>query len=429
MKYKKIQKKNYNLHVIETKKYKSVFLKVSFKRKLEKDEISMRNMLVNVLFESSEKYPSKRLMEIESEELYELQYRGSNYASGKYSIMGIDALFLHPKYTEPSMLEESFQFLSDVIFHPNIDKSGFKKTGFDNAYHLIEDYLSSLKENSDNYARIRLLEELEPDTVLSYRSCGYPEDLKRVTKKKLYEYYLDVLKNDIIDIFVIGDVKTKEIEDLISKCFPFEGRSMDSESHFYQAKNTHKTVHFSSEKLDLKQSKLMMGCQITGASDYELRYVLNVYNSILGGSPNSKLFQNVREKNSLCYSISSSSQPLTSILTIRAGINSWEYDRACALILEQLEDMKNGKFEDDDIKDAITAYKSSLKSYEDNPESMISLYAGLEYLGADTIENRIKNIEKVDRDAVIQLAKKIKLDTIFFLEGSEEYEETSPKAF
>ncbi len=424
MKYQKIQKKNYNLHVIETDKYKTVFLKVSFRRELEKDEIAMRNMLINVLFESTEKYHTKRLMEIESEELYELQYRGSNYGSGKYCIMGMDALFLNPKYTESSMLEESFRFLSEVIFHPNIDKTGFKKQGFDNAYHRLEDYLASLKENPDGYARMRLLEEMEPDTVLSYRSCGYPEDLGRITRKKLYEYYLDVIKNDVVDIFVIGEVKTKEVEDLIEKCFPFEERSMEKESHFYNAVNIHENVHFSSEKADLKQSKLMMGCQIIGASDFELRYVLNVYNSILGGSPNSKLFQNVREKNSLCYSISSSSQPLVSILTIRAGINAWEYDRACALILEQLEDIKNGKFEDSVIEDAITAYKSSLKSYEDDPESMISLYAGLEYLGADTIENRIKNIEKVDKNSILELAKKIKLDTIFFLEGSEEYEET-----
>ena len=156
MKYKKIQKKNYNLHVIETNKYKTVFLKVSFKRKLEKEDIALRNMLINVLFESTEKYHTKRLMEIESEELYELQYRGSNYSSGKYNIMGVDALFLNPKYTEESMLEESFQFLNEIIFHPNVDKSGFKKEGFDIAYHELEDYIMSLKENTDNYARIRL---------------------------------------------------------------------------------------------------------------------------------------------------------------------------------------------------------------------------------------------------------------------------------
>lgn len=425
MKYQKIKKKNYNLHVIETNKYKTIFLKVNFKRKVEKNEIVLRNMLINTLFESTEKYHTKRLMEIESEELYELQYRGANYISGTYSIMGADALFLNPKYTEPSMLEESFKFLSEVIFHPNIDKVGFKKQGFENGYHTLEDYLNSLKENPDNYSRIRLLEEIEPDTVLSYRSCGYIEDLVKVTRKKLYEYYLDVIKNDIVDIFVIGEVKTKEIEKLVEKWFPFENRSMKSESHFYHASNIHENVHFCTEEMDLKQSRLLMGCQINDASNFELRYVLNVYNYILGGNPNSKLFLNVREENSLCYSIGSASQPLVSILLIKAGINAWEYDRACALILEQLEDMKNGKFEEEDITNAITAYKSSLKAFEDNPESMISLYAGIEYLDSDTIEDRIKNIEKVDRKAIEALAQKIKLDTIFFLEGSEEYEEKS----
>lgn len=429
MKYQKIKKKNYNLHVIETPKYKTVFLKVSFKRKVEKEKIAMRNMLINVLFESTEKYHTKRLMEIESEELYELQYRGANYISGKYNVMGADIAFLNPKYTEESMLEESFKFLSEVLFHPNIDKTGFKKQGFENSYHLIEDYLNSLKEEPDNYARMRLLEEMEEDTVLSYRSCGYLSDLKKVTRKNLYEYYLDVIQNDIVDIFVIGEVKTKEVEKLIEKYFPFENRAMESESHFYHSSNIHENVHFSTEKMDLKQSKLLMGCQILDASDFELRYVLNVYNYILGGSPSSKLFQNVREKNSLCYSISSASQPLVSILTIRAGINAWEYDRACALILEQLEDIKNGKFEEEEIQNAITTYKSSLKSFEDNPESMISLYAGMEYLGADTVEDRIKNIEKVTKKSVMELAKKIKLDTIFFLEGSEENEEKTPQTF
>ena len=429
MKYQKLEQKNYHLHVIETNRFKTVFVRVNFKRKLKKEEIVFRNMLVNVLFESTQKYPTKRLMEIETEELYELGYRGSNYASGKYSVMSLDTIFLNPKYTEEGMLEESLAFLGEVLFHPNVDQKGFLEEGYQISYHSLEDYLESLKENPDSYAHMRLLEEMEPDTVLSYRGCGYLEDLKKVTRKKLYQYYQKVLKEDMVDIFAIGDIKTKEIEKLIAKYFPFQERSYQVTSHFYQAKKRHEQILFQKEGADLKQSKLLMGCQIKKATDFELRYVLNVFNYILGGSPNSKLFQNVREKHSLCYSISSSSQPLVSILTIKAGINAWEYDRACALILEQLEDMKNGKFEETEIENAITTYKNSLKSYEDNPESMLSLYAGMVYLNADTIEDRIKQIEKVDKESVMQLASKIQLDTIFFLEGKEEYEEEPHEAF
>ena len=423
MKYTKISKENYNLHVIATDKFKTIFMKVNFKRKLKKNEIAMRNMLVNVLFESSEKYPSKRLMEIQTEELYELGYRGSNYASGKYSIMGLDIVFLEPKYTEQGMLEESISFLSEILFHPHIDSGGFDQEGYDISFHGLEDYLASIKENPDSYANMRLLEEMEPNTVLSYRSCGYPEDLKKINRKKLYEYYLKVLAEDTVDIFVIGNVKEAEMESLIAKYFPFTSRKKDTKTHFYHAKTKKNAVTFKQEQADLKQSKLLLGCQIEGATDYELRYVLNSLNYILGGSPNSKLFQNVREKNSLCYSIASSSQPLVSILTIKAGINASQYDRACALILEKLEDLRNGKFEDEEVENAITTYKNSLKSFEDSPESMIALYAGVEYLGADTIEERMKKIEKVDKKQIQALARKIHLDTIFFLEGNDENEE------
>ncbi len=423
MKYQKIAKQNYKLHIIQTDKYKTIFVKINFKHKLLKEEISVRNLLVNVLFESTKKYPTKRLMEIQTEELYELGYRGSNYASGKFSVMGFDCIFLNPKYTEKGMLEQSLSFLSEILFSPNVDEDGFCEEGYNNAYHNLEDYLLSIKENPDSYAQMRLLEEMSPDTMISYRGCGYLEDLKKITRKNLYEYYQKILKEDVIDIFIIGDVQEKEVSSLVEKYFPFANRKNEKESHFYRIENGRKNVLVKKEQMDLQQSKLLLGLRIDDATDFELRYVLNVLNYILGGSPSSKLFQNVREKYSLCYSINSSSQPLLSLLIIRAGINAWEYDHACALILAQLEDMKKGNFAEAEITNAITTYQNSLKAYEDNPESMISLYAGIEYLDSDTIEERLKKIAKVDKKAVETLASKIVLDTIFFLEGNEKYEE------
>lgn len=419
MNYKKISEESYNLHVIKTDKFKTIMLKVNFKRKIRKEEISMRNMLVNVLFESSKKYPTKRLMEIQTEELYELGYRGSNYASGIYSVIGFDTIFLDPKYTEKNMLEESFSFMKEILFNPNVDEEGFDKKSFEIGYKLLEDHLISLKENTDLYSQIRTLEELDPNHVLSYRSCGYSEDLKIINRRNLYDYYLDVLKNDIVDIFIVGNVDYKEISTLIKKLFPFEIRNKKSENHFCHSNLKRENVNFCNEKTDLNQSKLSLGYKIENPTDFELRYVLNVLNYILGGSPDSKLFQNVREKNSLCYTISSSSHPLYSLLLIKAGINSFEYDRACALILEQIEDLKNGKFELEYIEKAKITYENSINELNDNAESIISLYAGLEYLDSDTCEERIKKIRLVKKEDIISLANKMILDTIFFLEGGD----------
>ena len=95
MKYKKISTYSYNLHIIKTDKFKTVTVKMNFKRKLKKEEITYRNMIINMLCESTAKYPTKRLMNIATEELYELCYRGMNYVSGKYNVMGFDVTFLN----------------------------------------------------------------------------------------------------------------------------------------------------------------------------------------------------------------------------------------------------------------------------------------------------------------------------------------------
>ena len=417
MNYIKKEEKNYNLHIIKTNRFKTIMIKINFKRKLEKDEISMRNMLVNVLFESTKKYPTKRLMEIQTEELYELGYRGSNYSSGIYNVMGFDCVFLNPKYSEENIIQDSFEFLKEILFNPNADENGFDKKSFDIAYNILEEHLSSLKENADLYSQIRLYEELEPEGIISYRKCGYNEDLQKINRKNLYEYYLDVLKNDIVDIFVVGDVDEEDIKEKIDKLFIFTKRNKKSLSHFYKSELKRDKVNFKSELTEFNQSKLLLGIKIEEADEFELRYVLNVLNYILGGSPDSKLFQNVREKNSLCYTISSVSQPLISVLLIHAGINADNYDQACSLILEQLEDMKKGSFKQSDIDKAIVTYKNSMIEISETPDGLISLYSGIEYLGSDTIEERIKRIETVTKDDVVALSNKLVLDTIFFLEG------------
>ena len=152
-------------------------------------------------------------------------------------------------------------------------------------------------------------------------------------------------------------------------------------------------------------------------TDFELRYVLNVYSYILGGGPDSKLFKTVREKNSLCYYISSSSQPLNSILTISAGINKKDFNKTLNLIKKEFLNMRKGKFEDDDIIKAKITYINSLKELEDSPQSLLSLYAGMEYLNSDDLDQRFIKINKVTKSNVIKLASKIHLDTIYLLEG------------
>ena len=422
MKYKKISTYSYNLHIIKTDKFKTVTVKMNFKRELDKKEISYRNMLINMLCESTLKYPTKRLMNIATEELYELCYRGMNYISGKYNIMGFDITFLNEEYTEKGMLDKSIKFLADLIFKPNITKKRngicFNEDNFNLAYNILKNNIMSQKENPDGYSKIRMLENMEPNSYLSYRGCGYLEDLEKINPKNLYKYYESVLNSDIIDIFVIGDVNERLVRRAIEQNFVnIKTLKKPVDSHFIRPKKTRMVPKKVIEKQKINQSKLCLGFKIDKMTDFELRYVLNIYSYILGGGPDSKLFKTVREENSLCYYISSSAQPLNSILTINAGINKKDFSNAVNLIKKEVANMKKGKFTDEDIIKGKITYINSLKELEDSPQSLISLYAGIEYLNSDDINQRLIKINKVTKANVVKLASKIHLDTIYLLEG------------
>ena len=428
MKYKKINYYSYNLHIIKTNKFKTVTVQVGFKRKLKKEEITYRNMIVNMLCESTSVYPSKRLMTITTENLYDLYYRGMNYISGRYNVMNFAASFLNEEYTEKGMFDESIKFLADIIFKPNIKKNknviSFNDDNFELSYNLLKDNIISQKEDPDAYSKIRMLECMEPDSYLSYRSVGYLEDLEKIDSKKLYKYYESILNSDIMDIFVIGDVNERQVKKIIEDNFSnVKTLKKPSESHFVNPKKARFVPRTVKEKQKINQSKLSLGYKIDKMTDFELRYVLNVYSYILGGGPDSKLFKTVREKNSLCYYISSIGQPLNSIMTIKAGINKKDFKKALTLIKTEVNNMKKGKFSNEDIIKAKITYINSLKELEDSPDSMLSLYAGIEYLNSDTLEDRFMKINKVTKENVIKLASKIHLDTIYLLEGEDNEEE------
>ena len=422
MKYKKIINSSYNLHIIKTDKFKTVTVQVNFKRETKKEEIVFRNMVINMLCESNGIYKTKREFDIATEELYNLYYKSMNYMSGKYSISVLDITFLNEKYTEEGMFDKSIDFLYNIIFNPNIvDDNGVKKfeeKNYEISYNLLKEQIESIKENPSYYARVRMLENLDKDSYASYRSNGYIEDLDNVNRENLYDYYLSMLNDDMIDIFIIGDVNISQVERIIYNKFSIlKSRKRHSDSHFVTCGKCKKIRKVVKEKAHINQSKLLLGYKIDNLNDFELRYVLSVYSYILGGSPDSKLFKNVREKHSLCYNISSTAHPLYSLLTISAGINKRDFRKTVSLINKETTNMRKGKFTDDDIVKAKITYINSLNELEDNPQSIIGLYSGIEYLRSDTIDERIIKINKVTFNDVKTLANKIHLDTIYMLEG------------
>ena len=174
---------------------------------------------------------------------------------------------------------------------------------------------------------------------------------------------------------------------------------------------------FVNEEIDNTQSKLAIGCRINGLSEYERNYPLTLFNVIFGGCSDSKLFKEVREENSLCYTIYSITNKLDNVLLIRAGIDKENYKKTVSLIEKNLKDMCNGKFDETDILMAKEYYNTALEEIEDSQSKIINNYLMMELINTDDIDVKREKMSKVTKSEIVKVAKKVTIDTIFCLEG------------
>ena len=112
--------KAYNLHIIKTDKFKTISVRINFKKLLEKKDITYRNLLGKILLNSNNTYKTKRDLDIETENLYGIGIGCSNSLMGNYIVTSFNANFLNEKYTEEDMNKKSIEFLLSLLFNPNI---------------------------------------------------------------------------------------------------------------------------------------------------------------------------------------------------------------------------------------------------------------------------------------------------------------------
>lgn len=419
MNYQKYDMGRYRLHVLNTKQYKTVTIKVNFKEEIEKENITLREMLLDMLLMSTKKFPTRREFQLEKEGLYDLLTNGFSTLSGKYSILSISAKFLNENYTENGMFEKSVQFLFDMILNPNVEQQQFCKELFLQQKKNYKEYIQTYDEMSESYTMKRFDEIRGKGTPRAFHKVGYLEDLEKITPHSLYQYYQKVLREDIIDVFAIGDFENINIKSLFEHSFSLQGENPKSQEHFII--NTEiKEVEEVIEEAEFEQSKLAVNLKCEELDEFERKYVLGAYSYILGGGTDSLLFNEVREENSLCYFISANSSLIYNTVTIMSGIDQKNYQKTLDSIRSQLDNMKQGDFDEKTIEQYRTIYLSSLDSIHETPESYLGIYENHEYVNSDLLEEKRKNIQLLTKEHLISLANKIHLDTIYFLKGVKE---------
>lgn len=415
-------KKGIKLHEIETDKFKTNLIAIFLSMPISKETVTKNALISAVLRRGSKNMPTQEKISQELEEMYGASFdcgldkMGDNHIL-KFYLESINDNFI-PQATE-NLLKSGIEKILEIVFNPLVENDAFKKEYVEQEKENIKRIIEGKSDNKAGYALERCIEEMYKDKPYGLYKYGYIEDLKAITPKELYDYYKLMISQCKIDIFISGNVKNlKEILEKNENIKKLQERDAKYKINKLEEKEDIEEQEII-EEMDVVQGKITIGLDVHLKNE-EQKYHVMLYNAILGGTANSKMFQEVREKASLAYTASSSYVKYKSNIFIKCGIEIKNYKKTMEIIRKQLEDMKNGVFSDEDILNAKNGIISGIKGIADEQDTEITYFFGQELTDSKTsLDEYIKKIQKVTKEEIIEIAKAVTINTIYFLKDNK----------
>ncbi len=429
MEYRKQNiKQGIQLHLIDTDKFKTNLIAIFLSTPLTKENVTKDAVLSAVLRRGSKKIKTQEEISKKLEEMYGAEFDcgldkiGKNHVL-KFYLEAVNDEFL--PQNENNMLKSSLEILSEIIFNPLVEDGKFKEEYVNQEKENIRQIIEAKKDNKARYALIRCTEEMYKNDPVGLYKFGYIEDLENINPENLYKYYQNLISECKIDIFISGKLENTDVKNFIienENIKKIKERDAKYNVNIINKKSGVEKENLVEESMDVTQGKLVIGYDVLVDEEMEkntdLRYIGMIYNGILGGSANSKLFQNVREKASLAYTTNSSYSHYNSNIFVSAGIEIDNFQKASDIIKTQIEDMKKGNFTDEDLENIKKIIKSNIASIDDEQDTEIIYFLGQELSGKNvSLQEYSEKINNVTKEQVQKFAEKIKINTIYFLKN------------
>lgn len=412
-------------HLIKTNKFKTNLFAIFLTMPLDRNTVTQNALIPAVLRMGTAKLKSQEEISIELENMYGATLDGGVDKIGDNQVLKFYLETLNDNFlpNKENISNKAIELLLDIVFNPLVENNEFKKEYVASEKKTIKRLIEGRIDNKDMYAYTRCVEEMYKEEPYGLYKFGYVEDLEKIDESNLYKYYTKLLNEAKIDIFVSGNFQDKKIINEIIANPSIQKLPEREDKHIINTEETEKKkevkLQIIKEQKDVTQGKLVIGLDI---NYYEpnSKYAMCLYNVILGESATSKMFQNVREKAGLAYSARSTYVRQKNNIFIRAGIEIENFDKALKIIEEQLEDMKNGNFSEEDIENAKKYMVAGIKTVQDEQDSEITYYMGQEMSGKMiSFEDYINKINWVSRADIEKIANNINLNTIYFLKNNE----------
>lgn len=406
-------------HIVETEKFKTVSLIFKMLAPLTKEQVTKRALFPHVLLRGTESRPKTAELRSYLDELYGTSVSADLSKKGEQHVITFRLEIPNEKYLKDQtpLLEKGLQLLAEIVFSPALEAGVFQSQYVDQEKRTLKQRIQAVYDDKMRYSNLRLIQEMCKNEPYSLHVNGEIDDVDAITADQLYETYRHVIQKDQLDLYVVGDVDSKQVQAAIEQYFQTEERTLEAFANNHAEQPEPKEVI---DEEDVKQGKLNIGYRTNITFTDQDYSALQVFNGMFGGFSHSKLFNNVREKASLAYYAASRIDSFKGLLMVMSGIEVKNYKQAVSIIAEQFQAMKNGEFSEQDISQTKAMIRNQVL------ETIDTAYGLSEFLYQQAaaqvdipIEDFLANIERVTKEDIIKVGEKIQLDTTYFLKGTE----------
>ena len=409
------------LTAVQTEKFKTGCFSINFLRPLRREDASANALIPSVLLRGSEGCPDLRAIAARLDDLYGASAGTLIRKKGEVQMVGFYADFIEDALAGEPVLEPMMAFVSELLLRPRLEDGHFVRDYVESEKRNLANAIASRVNDKRTYATGRLLNTMCAGEAYAVQRLGEAEDVECITAEGLYAQYRALLAESCAELFYMGRRPMEDVADCLRgvlRALPRAERFVPFGTEVVPAAGA---VRHAEERMDITQGKLSMGFR-TGCTAADAGYpALLMFNTIFGGGITSKLFTKVREEMSLCYYAMSALEKAKGVMIVSSGVEFDKLETAQEEILRQLEDCRSGVISDYEFDSAKNYLLSDLKTALDSPGRLDDYAIGQRAAGLEGgMDELARGIAGVTREQVVQAARRVTLDTIFTLRGTEE---------
>ena len=412
------------LSAVRTDKFKTGLLAVTLTIPLSGETATAGALIPEVLSRGSRNHPDMERLSAATDALYGASLGPAVRQRGESQCVSFLSSFIDDHYAldGSAVLEPTAALMGEVLLDPVLQEGAFRRDYVESEGVNLADRIEARVNDKRGWAVFRLIQEMCAGEAYAVDKLGSAQCARSMTAERLWADYRALLSRARVNFYYGGAARLERVEDAVRCAFAPLLTGRDAPVRCQVEAEPKGPVRTVTDAMDVTQGKLAIGFRTGGitmaSDDYP---ALVVCNALYGGSANSKLFLNVREKLSLCYYASSMLDKVKGLMVVSSGVEFAQFDRAQEAILDQLEAVRRGDFTQEELTAAIRTVTGSLRGRQDSQGQMEDdrLTGVLFHAAAGEDGELIKAVEAVTADQVAGAAQKLKLDTIFRLTGKE----------